>query len=146
MRIVKEYHTLIENIAAIKSEISRKEREYNRLIDSYKPAGFKSVDYSRNRSSSFVKANIVDVAITIAELKQDIICLKNELKELIKQRKELEQIVSNLKDTEKQIIMLRLKDPKITMTKLARMTYVSERTVNNILKKIRENKSLRDFA
>ena len=147
MKIIKEYQILIESIAALKSEIKRKERRYEKLVNIYKPAGVKAINYCKEPvKGSLIKHDITEVARAIIELRLDIQCLHNELKQLYKQRKELEKVVEDLKDTEKQIIMHRMRDPKIPNWKLAKLVYVSERTVNNILKKIREDKRLRDFA
>ncbi|QOR34429.1 DUF1492 domain-containing protein [Clostridium sp. 'deep sea'] len=141
IKIIEEYKKLIQEIAALKSEIARKERHLRRLRDIYKPMEITAIDYSHDNIRGTAKqANIMDVAREINELSFDIDCLKEDLNEAVNQRKELERVVNGLGDVEKQIAMHHMRDPRMPAWKIAKAVHVSKRTVYNYLKKIDEKK------
>lgn len=132
MNIIDEYRKLTEDIAVIDSKITSASREVKKLIDTYKPAEIKAVDYSSDRvKSSIVVRSLLDVTDDINIFKLEIKKLRSERRNLVAQRKKLDDVVDGLGDSKKKVVMMKICGK--TIAEIADEMNYSERQIYRII-------------
>lgn len=110
MEIIAEYRRLTRELAVVNSKIKSKERELNKIVDAYAPAGCKALDYSKPQvQSNRHVPDIVDLAGKIYDINGELVALRKERDEIMAQRDELDKCIDSLGDMPAKAMMLRIK-------------------------------------